>query len=275
MARGPGLRVQLSPIKGVTQGRAAKLLKPQFRMQCAPLDQFQQTRGHNHVRGANYQGRETIHRSGRKLADIPLRTLIVEYAPWVTEQRWDLYGMRDVFIEISEEGWPFRLLATHKYGGGQPEFDGAVVLESVVITENAGEQDARYLDFQFTEYDDGKVTRSTNRRAGPAKDWPFTITLRKDGSYVASTPKSFKTRGEPLTLAVIAKYAYGQPSMAYFVGQSQRPKITDWGAHDPLINYSRFKGKGGKLTVEQQPNVAVHPGVANVGRTPSKGKGKH
>lgn len=252
--RGDGLRVQMQAIEGVTKGRTATLLSPYFRFQCPPLDSFQHDHGHAFNRSSNYQGVERIRRGGRRLVSIPMRTIIVEYAQFVTEQNWDVPAMTDLFELISEEGYAFRLLATHKYGD-KAEVDVTAVLESCTVTEQAGEIDARYLDLQFTEQTDSGVTRKTNRRPGPATGFPYTITLRKDGSYaVLDNAKAlFKTNGEALTLAVIARYAYGAPSLAGFVGQAQSPKITDWGPNSRLIDHPRFKGKGGKLSVPRKP----------------------
>lgn len=262
MARGDGIRMQMAAIPGITLGKTADLLSAPFRFQCPPLDSFQHSHGHNFTRSTNYQGRETIRRGGKKLISIPVRTIIVEYATFAVEQRWDLEAMRDALITISEEGYPFRLLCTHQYGD-TAEIDTFAVCEALNVTEQAGEVDARYLDLTFTEYDDNTVTRASNRRSGsgPNKTYPFTITLRKDGTYtVAGKPKGFfPTHGEALTFEIIAKYAYGAPSLAYFVAGSQSPKITDWGMRTALIKHARFK-KGGKILVPAPPDIHTDKG---------------
>lgn len=265
MARGDGLRVQLSAIDGLTGGKTKGLLTPQFRFQCPPLDSFSHDHGHNHIRSTNYQGRETSRRSKRKLITVPLRTLVVEYASWAVEQRWDVEDMLEAFEVIAEEGYPFRLLATHKYNG-RAEVDITAVMDPLTITEQAGEQDARYLDMTFTEKDDVEVSRASNRRSGVVKDYPYTITLRKDGTYTASSP-AFKTKGEPLTLEVVARYAYGAASLAGFVGSSQRPPLTDWGTRTAIVRHSRFKN-GGKLTVPRPPDVRTDHGGSVPRRPP-------
>jgi hypothetical protein len=262
MARGDGLRVQMSAVEGVTKGRTRDLLSPYFRFQCPPLDQFQHDHGHSFNRSTNYQGVEHIRRGGRKLVSVPIRTIVVEYASFVTEQRWDLESMVDTFELISEEGWPFRLLATHKYGG-KAEIDMTAVLESATIVEQAGEQDARYVDLQFTQSNDPGVTRRTNRRGGSARPFPFTVSIRKDGQWSVSSSKAhFKApKSADLTLALIAEYAWGMPSAAAYLGSVQSPPIKDWGPTTKLINHPRFKGKGGKITVPDKPTRTERGGI--------------
>jgi hypothetical protein len=268
MARGDGLRVQMAAIEGVTQGRTRDLLTPHFRFQCPPLDSFTHDHGHSFQRTTNYQGRESIRRGGRRLVSVPIRTIVVEYASWVTEKRWDLEDMVEAFEKISEEGWSFRLLATHKYGG-RAEIDMVAVLESCNVTENANEPDARYLDLQFTQSDDPGVTRKANRRSGSAKPYPFTITLRKDGTWTTDKPKThFKPPGGDLTLAAIAQGAWGMPSQALYLGSVQNPPIKDWGPNTKLINHARFK-KGGKIVVPEPPLRTEHGAVVPRPQLPS------
>jgi hypothetical protein len=256
MAQREGLRVQLSPIRGLTKGKTLKLLRPYFRFQCPPLDTFERQHGHNFVRSNNYRGREYIRRGGKRLASIPFRTLIVEYANFVVEERWDLEHMRDTMAVIAEEGYTFRLLATHHYGE-RAEIDTHAVMESVTITEN--EPDARYLDFTFTEWDDARIDTRTNRRPG-GKHFPFTITLRRNGTYFASHGATFKTHKEPLTWNVIAKYAYGSTRYATYLAHSQKPPMKNWGLHTPLIQSHRYK-HGGKILVPEPPEAGISIGT--------------
>lgn len=261
MASTDGLRVVLTPIAGKTKGKTREYLTPEFRMQCAPLDSFAVTHGHNHVRGTNYQGAETLRRTQRRLVSLPLRTLVVEYASWVVEDRWDLEDMLQAFKAVSQEGWPFRLMAYHPYNA-RPEIDRPMVLEQVVLTEQANEPDARYLDLQFTEKDDSDVGRATNRRSGAARVWPYTIELRKNGSFaVAGHPSGWfqQPRSTPLTLESIARYAYGAPSLARWLGDAQSPKLHDWGVATPLVQHARFK-KGGKIVVPEPPAIRTDRG---------------
>jgi hypothetical protein len=258
--RGEGLRLRITRIKGVTKGRSSKILRKPWRFQCPPLDQFQRDYGHNFTRENNYLGREYVIRSGRKLRSIPLRTLVVEYGNYVVERRWDIDDMVDDLIVLSEEGYPFRLLATHQYGTGKDaaEYDGPVVLESVSVTEQAGEQDARYLDLQFTEYDDPEVRRRKHGKdRGGGKDFPFTITLRKDGSFTESS-KDFKLKAEVLTFGKIAREAYGKASLAPYLMQSQKPPVKDWGPSTPIIKHPRFKN-GGKIRVPAPVLLGENP----------------
>lgn len=250
--RPDGMRLRLSAIPGLTRGDAADALLFPYFFQCPPLDEFARPRGFSFGRRTNYLGEEYIERGGRQLRQLTFNTLAVEWGSFTVQKAWNVPWLVGVLERISDSGYPVHLLATLPFED-DPIEDMEVVLESFTPTKKQGENDAEYLQLTFTEYND-PVTRRRGLSKHKSK-YPFTIQLHKNGTYsVVGDPAQggkaqiFNTKDEPLTLQVIAKYAYGKPSLARQVGLTQNPAIKDWGVSTPLIKHPRFK-HGGKLIV--------------------------
>lgn len=245
--RGEGMRIRLSKIDGVTRGDALKVLKVPYYFQCAPLDSFTVPTTRTFPRYTNYQGTEYLQRGGSTLQALTFRTLVVEYGRFVIERDWNVERLVKNLQRITESGWPFELLATHQYNL-DPEVQMDVVLESCIVVENAGEADARYLDLSFVEWRAPIVQR---KALGTASSWPKTLILGKNGTakLQGSTGKGFPNA----TLAAVAVGVYRQTGLGKHIAAAQKPPITNWGLHTPLIQHPRYKGKGGKLIIPKPP----------------------
>lgn len=265
--RGEGLRVQLSRIRGVTKGDAAKVLKTPYRFQCAPLDSFSIPRSRSFNRYTNYRGKEYLSRSGEQLQVITFRTIAVEWGNFVIERYFDVEEIVERLARIHAAGWPFDLLATHRYNR-KPELHVRAVLESFTTSEQAGEQDARYIDLNFTEWDDPVVSVRGRGRVGTAHTWPKWLTLDRGGfawgAEGITVPSSVARNldAKEWTFATLAKYAYGKPSLADHIAAAQTPPIkirgagapggSGWGAHSPIMQHKLYR-KGGKIKVPPPP----------------------
>lgn len=248
--RGQGLRVRLKAIPGVTQGAAKKALKHPYRFQCPPLDDFTHPLKRNHERRVNYKGTEFLDRGGLPLKVITFRTIAVEWGNFVVERYYEVDELVDRLKDIVRAGYPFELLATHDYND-TPELHMDAVLESVTIVENAGEQDARYLDLSFVQWRDATVDRKRRKRKGSSDNWPKTAVLDKDGTV------KLKLKGDTVeipdaTFAKLAKRVYGRASEGRHIALSQKPPVRNQGMHEPLAKMPRYK-KGGKITVPEPP----------------------
>lgn len=249
----PGLRIRLARIKGISKGPA---LAAPYYFQCPPLDSFQHDHGFDHSRYTTIEG-EFSRRGGRRLIAANFRTIVVEWGAFVTEFGFDVQDLANSLVDISEEGYPFDLLAWHNYNK-LPELHMPATLDSVSVVEQAGEVDARYLDLAFTEWRDPVVRRkSLGKPRTPArKEFPFTVQLKKDGSWTWPTTAPGRSlslkdlaANKALTLERIARWAYGKPSYAKYVAKANN--IKDWGYDTALIKHSRFKKNGGKIKVPE------------------------
>lgn len=268
LPRGRGLRVKLSKIEDISGSR--RVLRTPYVFQCPPLEQFTYTYGREHTPYITITKKQYLQRGARQLITCTFRTLTVEWGSFVVEHDYDLEGLRDDLLEIADEGWPFRLLATHQYGA-TPILSMDAVLTGVQVTENAGETDARYFDLSFIEWEDPDVQRDSNKKRKGGRRWPRTVTLEKNGDYSglpgAGREDVVSTYGADLTFDLIAILLYGDPSLARHVAKANG--ISDWGMRHPLIEHPRFKGKGGKITVPAPPTELI--GV--VGATVEAGLG--
>lgn len=238
--RGEGLRIRLSSIAGVTD---KSVLRTPYYFQCPPMDDFARTHSFNHSKYTAMAG-EFVRPSGRALTPLSFRTIVVEWGAFVVEFNYDLPALVGSLIEINEAGTPFDLLVAHRYNE-EAEIHMDAVLESVTVTETAGEQDARYLDLQFSEYRDPTTKRKGKKKPRRGRSaLPFTIRLSKDGTW--SSPVKVRAKA-PLTLEKIAVSAYGKASWAKHVAKANG--IRDWGYRDALVNHPRFKRNGGKIKV--------------------------
>ncbi len=249
--RGEGLRLKLSKIDGVTQGDALKVLKVPYYFQCAPLDSFTIPTTRSFPRYTNYQGTEFLQRGGSTLQTLAFRTLVVEYGRYVIERDWNVERLVRNLQRITASGWPIELLATHQYNL-DPEVEMNVVLESCVVAENAGEVDARYIDLSFVQWRAPTVTRrGLDGEGSGSTSWPKIVILDKSGK--ATLQGSKKKGWETATLAEISTGVYGRIGLGKYIASSQKPPITNWGIHTPLISHPRYKGKGGKLILPRPP----------------------
>lgn len=256
LGRADGLRIRLSRIKGLTRGKAAELLREPYLFQCPPMDEFGYTTGFNHTKSPNYRGDEYAQRGGTVLKTMTFKTLIVEWGRFVTEPRFAVAAMKDDLEKIAEAGYPVQLLATHQYGTS-PEFNRPVIIESVAVTEQSGEEDARYLDITISEYNLSEVERDAIKKG--ASKYPVTVVLHKNGSAgIKDGSKTKKIKGlrddKSVTLTELAKAIYGKPSLASHIAKTQKPPIKNFGNNTPLIKHTRFKNKGGKIVVHSPPS---------------------
>lgn len=265
VVRRDGLRIQLSAIAGVTTGDSAKVLANPYRFQCPPLDGFGYTVGKSYARYTNYKGQEFGNPAGKTLTPITFRTVIVEWGSFVIERDYDVQAHVKKLERLAQDDTVFRFLATHQYND-EPEFDMDAVMESVTITEQAGEPDARYVDLTITEWVDPVTSKNGRKRRAGGRKYPFTIDLHKDGSYDVERGASFNTHQKPLTFALISTYAYGKPSLASHVAANQKPPVKDFGNHTDLLKYPRFKN-GHKIVVPKPPRTdgSVKPSGVRAG----------
>lgn len=248
--RDNGLHMSLRAIPGTTKGDAAKILDVPWYFQCAPIDQFAVPKTRAFTQYQNFEGTTYITRTGKGLQQLIFRTVIVESAEFAIYQRWDLETMKKDLSRLVDAGYPMRLIATHPYND-EPEYSGNVVIESFTSTEQAGEPDARYLDLTFTQWRTPVLERD---QKGHKKTFPFVLDMNKNGHYKVlykghEKKSLFNAHGKSLTFATIAKYAYGKPSLASNIAAAQKPPVTDYGMHDLLKNYHRWRKHGGKILV--------------------------
>jgi hypothetical protein len=248
-SRGDGLRIRLAKIPGVTKGEAARILEEPYRFQCAPMDSFSIPKQRTFGRFTNYRGSEYLTRGGTALQVITFRTIAVEWGSFVIEQDWDVLGHVQKLQGLVDSGWPFDLLATHQYNR-EAELHIKAVLESATAVEEAGEQDARYLDLSFIQWRDTVVQRKS-LRSSTAKKWPLSVSVQKDGD-VTIPEKGTVTNA---TFAGLAKKVYGKASLGSHIAAKQKPPIKGFGMHTPIAEHPRFK-KGGKLTIPEPPPTA-------------------
>lgn len=283
LPRGEGLRVQLSKIKGLTTGDAAKVLRRPYRFQCPPMDQFSIPLSTTYSSYTNYKGTQYLGRGTDDLIVLTYRTVVVEYGQFVVEAHWDpdrpdritgdlVTELVNRLKRLRKAKVPFRLLATHAYGE-RAEIDIQAVLEGIVITEQAGEQDARYLDLTFHQWRDPVVSERSRTR-GTAREWPKYLELSKDKRTWSLTgivlPGSvgLNIDANDWTFAMLAKYAYGKPSLASHIAAAQSPSIhiraagapggSGWGAHSPIMQHIRYR-KGGKIKIPAPPPAIKLP----------------
>lgn len=265
VARGEGLRIQLRRIPGVTKGEAAKILEKPYRFQCPPMDTFEIQRQRSFGTYTNYKGAEFLSRGGKQLQPITFRTIAVEYANFVVERWWEEHELVDYYVDrltkIWDAGWPVELLATHAYNQ-KAELHMDAVIESVTVVEVAGEKDARYIDIGFKQWRDPVVT--ARRRGGStAVHWPQYLTLDKDRKHWRTTHRmKIPVKKPPMladqwTFALLAKYAYGKPSLAKHIMAAQKPAIHG-GAHTPIMDFRQFR-KGGRVKIPAPPPVVRLP----------------
>lgn len=263
----------------MTTGDAAKVLARPYRFQCPPMDSFALPFNSSFQSYTNYKGTEFLGKGADQLMVLAFRTLIVEYGTFVVEAHWErgrpdrITG--DLVAELVSQlrrlrkaKRPFRLLATHAYGD-RPEIDITAVLESLTVTETSGEEDTRYLDLSFKQWRDPVVSQRGRGRGSSAHTWPKYLELDKGGRVWGAVgidvPSSVAqaTDANDWTFALLAKYAYGRPSLASHIMAAQKPPLRGWGAHSKIMSHHRYK-KGGRIKVPAPPpKVQLPTGVGN------------
>jgi len=252
----PGLRISMSAIPGVTRGDAAKALAEPYLFQCPPTEQLDIPRTFSFNRRTTYQGRTRVTRGGSQPLALSFTTVVLE--PGVSNLQvtddHDVDQLVSRLERICDAGWPFQLHIGHPYDR-VAELSMYAVLEGVTRSLKMGEDDARYLSMQFVEWRQESLQVRTGK-----SPFPYTIVLRRDGSYsVPNDPERgtarqiFNTHDEPLTLKVIAKYAYGKPTLGQHIARAQKPPLRHWGSNEQLIKHPRFKKHGGKIVVPEPP----------------------
>jgi hypothetical protein len=267
--RNDGLRIVLRKIPGLTKGPG---FTTPFYFQCPPLNEF----GHTHGQAQNRyntatSGEFSRRAGGRQLAQFPFQTLVVEWGAFVSVYKFDLEKMVDALIDISEHGYPFRLIAAHTYND-RPELDTPATLDSVRVTERGDESDARYLDLTFTEYRAPLVQRvgiapasksksgiqivSTQAHLPPIQrigSKPFPAAVRVSANGAVTYPPGFSGPSDPSpSLTTLATDFYGKPSLARELAQSLG--VTGYSLYAPIAGYSRYR-KGGVISVPSPSTV--------------------
>lgn len=226
---GPGLRVELTEIKGVTQ---QGLLDTPFRFQVPPLDTFHMDMG---VTATDYQ---TISEgtftnlNGMELATITFDTLVtIAPAPWVIAKGlWDPTKVKQRLQHIINAETPMRLVAWHP--GPVVELNMMATMRTLGIEERGGEPDARYITPSFSQWRDPILRRRTK------KTWPRYHELKGDES-----------------LADLAGRYWGKPSEAHYIGMSN-DGLGKWGNRTP-IRKNKFYNVGDTILIPEPPETGV------------------
>lgn len=244
--RGPGLRVRLSRIDGLTK---KGLLNRPYYFQCPPLEEFVVQWAHEFNDYMTVAQGEYSRRSGRKLRTVQFETLAVDTLPvvgaarpvsppWVVEQAVsDKNDHRVVLRDVLSAGTPFRLHVAQQLGT-DVLLDMPATLRTLNVATKGAEIDTFYFTCEFHEYRDPIVKRNAKSRSGGRK-WPHTITLKADGTY-----RGMNTRDQPLSIRLIAIYLYKDATLAWPLARALG--ITDYGIDALLIKYPRYK-RGGKI----------------------------
>lgn len=285
-----GLKVVLEPIPGVTSNNL--LGRNGLFLQAPPTDTFSHDHSFSHNDYETVGGIQFSRRGAKQLAMVTFDTLVVDWANWAFYNGSTIEEISAALIEICESGDPVLLTASHDlppggYGNWSlalagPEVQMQATLRTLKVEERAGEGDARYLNLSFTEYRDPNISRLGAGRSG-GKSLPTTVTLFMDGhaTDAASSPIG-NPPGDPVTLHMLAKRFYGDPSMWGTIARANR--IKGWGGGDALVLYPGYQSmlkKGGgrtaipgdwnkfrdvriaKIKIPVNPNSkAVDPGAA-------------
>jgi len=249
-----GLKVTMEPIPGTTNpdllGRNGIFL------QTAPLDNFPVEYGHSHNDYTTVREGQFSRKAGRNLRSTSFDTLVVDYATWAFYNGVDIEDVTAKLIEICESGEPVLLTAAHdlpnlgyenwNQTAAGPELQWPATLRSLRVEERAGEGDSRYTNMSFTEYRDPDVSRFAQGRQGGKL--PAVVTLYMDGSADDDHGRKIGTPpAEPVTLHLLARFYYGDPSKWGAIARSNG--IKNWSGSDALIYYPGYRSmlpKGGK-----------------------------
>lgn len=259
--------MRLSREKGLT---AKGILTKPFFFQCPPLGEFGPDESFEHGEYQTISNGSFSQKGGVNLRSFPIETLVDSTNPNYAVDSSFHDAMEDVetLRKIYRSGTPFRIIIAHIYGR-VVDVDTLATLRTFRPVEKDGEPETRYLSLGFTEWRDPKLKRDargkTSGRSG-GKDWPVTITLRKDGVWylgdkpilIAPPPpgkgKPAATFIEPLTLSWIARYIYQAPHAASQLGQFLTPSLSAWGADQPLIEHPALRKKTTKIIC---PDIGV------------------
>lgn len=148
-----GLLVVMKRIPGLTKGRLQR-----FTFQVPPLEEFSREISHTHTRYDTLAQGQQSRPGVRQLQTVQYRTCAVDWdASWTTIGAVDPLEINDLLEDICEAGYPFSLIVGQPSLWGRNEFSWPATLDSLRITERAGEIDTRYYDLAFTEFDSPEV----------------------------------------------------------------------------------------------------------------------
>lgn len=275
---GEGMLVTMYSLKGIT---AADVLKTPFYFQCPPIDDVTRSYAYDWQTYNTLRRGEMMQAAGRRLATISFGTLFVDQTYSWTFQR--KYGsvpdpqnnlnypnpqkMARELVQIMHSGTPFGLSVTHPKLWKRADIHwatkhgNAAVLQSVDVSERAGELDTRYVNVSFQEYRDPKIRRRAQEGQGRdesrGRDLPVTVVVHKDstagvrdGERDGDEGKTFKD----VTLRKLAKFYYGEQSLWRDLAKANG--IKNFSGDRPLGEYvKRRKEKQIKVKVPKMRAV--------------------
>jgi hypothetical protein len=186
--RGPGLRIKLSRIPGITP---KKYLQTSYQFQHPPLSEYSINYGATYNTFTAVDGTEYGRKGGRKLRTMSFDTIILDWeSPWAMQQgAGQMDSLRDSLVKLSENLVPFELLVTHQYGNaGKVELHIDAVCPDLVITER--EPDARYPNVTFYEWRDPVA-----KARASAKTWPQIHKLTHQDTLYSLARKYYGDKG--------------------------------------------------------------------------------
>lgn len=238
--RGAGLRVQMSPVSGVTANGTFPHGQ-HYRFQCPPMDQVVYTFGHDSQEYETVDAGTFSVAASPKLDIIQFKTLFVdEDFPWVLEGDFDEFEARDLLTKISKSGTPFRLLLTHDYTRSA-EYNDVCTLTDYTRSEQ--EPFTVYADVTFKQYHEPTASSSSHKKRKGGKQWP----------------KHHKLTAKD-TLYSLAKHFYGRASLARTIANANHIRSTHF--NRPIVKLGGKWKVGAMIVIPKPPEVlwATHPG---------------
>lgn len=229
MARGEGLRVRLSRIKGETPKGvlAAPLYLP------AVIGQFGWTEESSHseyttIRDGQFSQPAMGPATARQLRGLDnIETLTVDWdPPWLVEQGQDPDDVYRSLYAVLRCRRPVELLATPKLGPSRPLLRMNVTVRSITAQLRQGEPDSLYFTVGIREW-----RRSAGARKAAGDALPTTHILKAGD-----------------TLHSLAMHYYHSATYATDIADANG--IRDWGKSTPLVQHKRFK-IGSKIKIPQ------------------------
>jgi hypothetical protein len=208
-----GVQVVLKRIAGLTN---EGYLDEDWRFQVAPMEEFGSESTHAWSDYVTVERGMFSREGGVELMSISFQSLIVDYNPtwasWVgvNDDSWsDPQAAGEELRELQREGGPFRLVAWNQGMWDNPDYDLAVTLRSVSVSEKAGEPDARYFDLQFMEYRQQLLERRAYGHQGHSL--PMWVVVLNNGIVAEDGGAEHKigTPNKHATLRHLAKHFYG------------------------------------------------------------------
>lgn len=246
-AAGDTVAMSLSRIAGVTP---KGVLNDGFVFQMPPLDEFGWDVGYNWQDYETITGGTYTRDGGRQLRSVSFQTVVLDYQPSYAayvntdpldgDSQGSFQGRTGVGgggvgtagpppqgypEQVAEElndlvlrGAPVLLTVESGQPGEPPDLRMPVTIRSLSVRQRGGEPDARYFDFQMTEY---RVPMRRARGYGrPRHDLPATVRITQDGVAVEIRRDGRKVRerdrhrigraSRPATLRALSKHFYGK-----------------------------------------------------------------